>query len=633
MQLERLVAFDFETSGEDHAYALQPWRALTNKAWATSLVTVEKPSKAEPYVVKGGLNPTKEMMREMLVDAIDNDKRLVGWNTVFDIGWLIAYGLEDLVMKAKWLDGMLLWKHVAVEPEYSVKAGGKKTFGLKTCVAQLWPEHANYEENVDFHNTDPEARALLHEYNIRDSLFTLRASKHWWAQMTDAQQRAALYEADALPLAASADVRGILIDTLAANELASRLYHEGRELMYELQSEGVTEEIVRSPTKLSDLMFNVWKLQPLKVKTSKITSKTTKSTDAETLYELGLSDTRPDKVQRFRDALTNRTKFALKPIASVAYNGDYKTHPQAKVFGTYSGRMTYGSKQLDKSKRPQRVLQTGFALHQEKRGEEYRSIIIAPRGYTIMEFDASGQEFRWMAIASEDETMLKLCLPGEDPHSFMGAAISKRDYRGLIAAVKAGEKPAKGHRQVGKVANLSLQYRTSPPKLRSVARVQYDIPMELKEAEDIRETYLKTYKGVPSYWARQIHTTQETSYVETFAGRRVQVGGNWGTHGWSMGSTAINYRIQGTGADQKFLALSVIKPYLTTIGAHFAWDLHDGLYFYVPDHMVERAAVEIKAMLDNLPYQEAWGFTPPIPLPWDAKYGASWGTLKEYDFN
>jgi hypothetical protein len=32
----------------------------------------------------------------------------------------------------------------------------------------------------------------------------------------------------------------------------------------------------------------------------------------------------------------------------------------------------------------------------------------------------------------------------------------------------------------------------------------------------------------------------------------------------------------------------------------------------------------------QLPYREAWGFTPPIPLPWDCKYGGGWGALKEW---
>ena len=97
-----------------------------------------------------------------------------------------------------------------------------------------------------------------------------------------------------------------------------------------------------------------------------------------------------------------------------------------------------------------------------------------------------------------------------------------------------------------------------------------------------------------------------------------------------MGSTSINYRIQGTGADQKYLALAVLKPYLNRIGAYFAWDLHDGIYLYVPDDKVKQAAHDIRYLLANLPYERAWGFSPPIDLPWDCKFGKSWGALKEW---
>jgi DNA polymerase I-like protein with 3'-5' exonuclease and polymerase domains len=156
--------------------------------------------------------------------------------------------------------------------------------------------------------------------------------------------------------------------------------------------------------------------------------------------------------------------------------------------------------------------------------------------------------------------------------------------------------------------------------------------MELAEAETIRDTYLNTYTGVPGYWERQIRQTQKLGYVETFAGRRVQVKGDWnGDFAWSMGSTAINYRIQGTFAEQKYLALSVLKPYCVKHGIIFFLDYHDGLLFFVPERLAEKAAVEMKAKLDNLPYKKAWDFTPPIPLNWDAKIGSSWGDLVDIE--
>lgn len=311
--------------------------------------------------------------------------------------------------------------------------------------------------------------------------------------------------------------------------------------------------------------------------------------------------------------------------------------PDGHIFVTgNTGRMTVDSKQG----RGKTAAQIGFALHQMKRGKEFREIVCtsepdewAPEGYDIVEFDAAGQEFRWMAIASGDPTMLNLCQDGEDAHSYMGSRIVGTDYRQLVIDNANGDKGAVQNRYLGKFANLSLQYRTSAKKLRVKARTDYDIPLEMPEAYRIHKTYQDTYPGVPGYWERQIAIVKQLGYVETFGGNRVKIEGDWnGGWGWSMGSTAINYRIQGTGADQKHLAMAVIKDYLRAIGGRFLFDLHDGLYLLIPTVIRPKAVIEMKRMLDNLPYQQAWGFTPPIPMPWDCKVGHAWGRLKEVKF-
>lgn len=629
------IAFDFETSGTLPEYALQPWRVKTGDAWATSLVTVTK----EPKVVGGGLAPTKGMMRQFLEQALDEKRRILGWNTVFDIQWLLAYGFEKEVFAAKWLDGMLLWRHFYIEPEYETARGKRFSYGLKNAVAKFLPEHAGYEKDIDFHNPDPEVRKELHLYNVKDTLFTYRIAEMIWDALTEQQQRCALLEAASLPMVARANLEGMKIDMLAVHELQQALDDVVAEKMVLLRPLGVTEETVASPMKLASFLYDEMKYPVLKENKSKLTGKVTRSTDKEVLHELAFDHPVARTIKEVREARGNKVKFADNPLEAATYNGDGRARPQGIVFGTYSGRLTYASSMggTGKGKR-----QTGFAIHQMKGIRSafdtmYRSVVIAPPGYTIMEFDASGQEYRWMAIASGDTTMLTLCEPGEDAHSFMGARINEVDYQTLMRQQhdpdKAIKTLAKSMRQLGKVGNLSLQYRTSARKLRVVARVQYNIPMEMPQANLIRATYLKAYPRVPEYWARQINLTKKQGYVETFAGRRVRVEGDWdGSFGWSMASTSINYRIQGTGADQKYLALAVLKDYLVEIGAYFAWDLHDGIYLYVPDHRVDEAAHRIKDILDNLPYEKAWGFSPPIPMPFDCKYGGSWGTLREYDY-
>jgi DNA polymerase I-like protein with 3'-5' exonuclease and polymerase domains len=896
----QVIGFDVETSGTKPEYALQPWRVATGDAWVTSFVW--RYYKDGEWLVVSKLFPSKDDMRAMLEFAIREQRSIVGWFVQFDIQWLIAYGLEDLVFRVFWLDGYLLWKHYDVDPEYDIARARKRSYSLKTCVREFLPEFAGYEEEIDFHSTDPDELKKLAEYNEMDVALTITLAKRWFNLLTPAQLQAAVIEAHSIPHVALANLRGLPIDIIAAAELQAHLNSEAAYALRELEPYGATEKVLASSKQLGELMFGKWGLEPV-VKTATGAN----STGKETLHELALVDVRAEIVKAFRDANGNRTKFADTPLASALYNGDGCAHPQARMFGTYSGRMTYSSDQPAREVNPKTGkernvdLPTGFALHQIKRGPEYRSILCAPLGYRMVEFDAASQEFRWMAVASGDETMLGLCQPGEDAHSFMGAAIARVDYRELIRRVHTGDKVAKAQRQLGKIANLcmaagtqvltdrgpcsiehvraddlvwdgqdfvshdgvvcsgykvvvnydsltatpehkvlvdgdwveirdaarhgwriepalgegwprqfrstvrivdglvrrtlseiggalcsgalrlwseegrqsavhgngalgavqgvryapaphvqrpidlrdsgrqdvaeacermvstlqqsirqvlpqlrrawdrvslclrqggggvgqgasstphlqttghrpsgqrrplrawqlalgyataepcephkawvydivncgprhrfaangkivhnSLQYRTSAKKLLFVARVQYGLNMTIEEAQDICDTYHRTYPGVRQYWARQIDQTQQTGYVETFAGRRVTVLGDWGgALGWSMGSTSINYRIQGTGADQKYLAMAALAPVVRNMGGRFAFDLHDGLIFYVKEDIPLDTIMEMRAVLDSIDYEEAWGFKSPVPMPWDAKWGFSYGTLEE----
>jgi DNA polymerase-1 len=358
--------------------------------------------------------------------------------------------------------------------------------------------------------------------------------------------------------------------------------------------------MVRSPKQLAELMYDVWKLPVLKETTGGKTGVKNRSTDKEVLYELAFMDPRCKLLRDYREALNLDTKFAQSPLISAEYNGDGRTRPSAIMFGTYTGRMTYASSQgKNKDKR-----QTGFALHQIKRGSEYRGILQAPPGYTIVEFDAAGQEYRWMATLSGDPNMMQLCQPGEDPHAFMGARIVGKDYRALQLGAKVKDSQDEKDRYLGKFANLSAQYRTGVKTLRVRARVDYEIPIELPQAQLIWRTYRNTYTQVPAYWDRAIALAKQQGYAETLAGRRVALVGDWGGNlSWKMESTALNYPVQGTGGDQKYLALKVLKDFLIPLGCYFMKDFHDGLYWFVPDNIVDRVIVEGKRLLDNLPYR------------------------------
>jgi DNA polymerase I-like protein with 3'-5' exonuclease and polymerase domains len=189
---------------------------------------------------------------------------------------------------------------------------------------------------------------------------------------------------------------------------------------------------------------------------------------------------------------------------------------------------------------------------------------------------------------------------------------------------------AKQYRTVGKFCNLSYSYRVGAKKATSQARAKHGMDVDEGYIAGTQRVYKASYPGVKRYWQRQINVCRQQGYAETLAGRRVQLRGNWqGPQAWSLESTAINFPIQGTGADQKYLALKCLHPVTMKYGAHFYYELHDGLFFIIPKEHTAQALPEMRQVLDNLPYTHAWGYTPRIPLPWDCKVGDSWGSMKE----
>ena len=627
----KLVAFDVETRGTEMGYGLQPFRARTGEAWLTMCAMVD--DQDEVSLMK----PTAATLRRWLKECDENGVTIVGWNTPFDMAWLIAMGLREEVFACKWLDAMLLWKHLTSTPEWTGLA--PKSYGLKNAVALHYPDEAGYEKDINFETDDPSELTSLAEYNVKDAAFTLRLALHFLQRLNKAQKRNALIEAACLPMVAESYVQGIVMDHSAAQDLAKKLTDDANVAMVTLKvttQDDVDETVLASPTKLRKLLFKDWGLTPVKE-----TKKGADSTDRDALSQLSVVDSRAGLLNDFREAKGNRTKFAEGTINALDYNGDGRARPSAKVFGTYTGRMTYGSSILrGKDQKP-----TGVALHQWKRDAAFRRLIKAPEGYTLMEFDFAGQEFRWMAVLSNDQTMIEKCQPGEDAHSYMGGRVANISYRDMLQGIAEGDPKIKAMRQLGKVANLGLGYRTSAKTLRNVARVQHKLNISDIEAKAVWSTYRTTYPGVLEYWENQTKNAKLDGYVDTIAGRRVHVGegSTWSIHDydehgvsfskhdntWASESTAINFPIQGSGADQKYLALAVLKDYLKQVDGKFYFELHDGLFVIIPDHYAEKALHQIKYLLSNLPYKKAWGVDLPVMFPVDAKHGKTWGDLKE----
>jgi len=624
-----ITAFDVETGGREDLFALQPFRTRTGDAWLNSaaLAWVEDGDLITDHVRE----PTPEELAEWL--ETQAGKYVVCWNASFDIAWLLVLdelrpelGIRAKVFAINWLDGMLLYRHAINAPRY--REEGRMSLGLKEAVAQFFPDEAGYEEGVNYNPTTEAEWATLLRYNERDCAFTLRIVILLMGVLPKEVVRNAFIEARCLPLVADTKINGLKINAEKASELSGVLQGARNVALVQLaMQEGMFDwqKIIASPKQLRELLYTTWGLP-----VAHLTPTGEPSTDKEALTILGLLDERANLIYTVRESQTRMTKFCEGALDSVAYNGDGYARPDFRVFGTYTGRGTYSSKVgKGKAERP-----SGIAIHQWVNDPAYRSIIEVEEGWTLIEADFAGQEYRWMAVESKDRTMLAMCAPGEDAHSFMASRIRLTLSYDWIKANREDDPAAKKIRKLGKVGNLSCQYRTGPNTLRKVAAVQHGVALSFPEASEITQAYRVTYPGVPRYWSRQIQFAKQHGYVKTIAGRRVQLGpySEWPMDDrWKHESTSLNFPIQGVGADQKYLALLVARNYLPTVDGRFLMELHDGMFFKVPTVHAERAARELRKLLSNLPYRRAWGLDGDLPVmfPVDVKMGPHWGALKE----
>jgi len=644
------IGFDIETSGDKPEYALQPFRALTGIGWPTVAAFCREDK--DPLAL---MRPQAEKLRSILRGINEKKITLVGWNVAFDAAWLIALGLEEEVFAAQWLDGMLLWRHAVVEPEgEDVPQNKRKSYSLEAAMHEFYPDDAGFKEFTDFHTKDPEELKKLAHRCGQDTLWSLRLAGKFWNMLNDRQQRAALIEARCIPQVALTNVRGIKMSSMAADALGIRLEEVARSTKEKLMETNPEIDGVNlgSPKQLAELLFDVWGLPCEKMtKGTEKNPEGNRSTDKEVLFDLAALDPKARLLRSVRESLNCKAKYAVATVKSLEYNGDGFARPNAKIFSTYTSRMTYSSTQeadveyaktktdrktkevTEEVKTKRGTLQVGVALHQWRRGAEYRRLIEAPEGFDVLELDFAGQEFRWMAVASGDETMLSLCAPGQDAHSYMGAQIAQMNYHELIRLVHEDNAEANIKRKLGKFANLSFQYRVGPKTATAKARVEYELDVDETFIKQILSTYKAAFPGVVQYWQRSITQSRQLGYAETFAGRRVQLNGNWGNkrESWKLESTAINYPIQGTGGDQKYLALAVARNMLPKYGGRVYYELHDGLFFIIPKAKTETAAHELRHALSNLPYKAAWGTDLPIQFPVDGKIGRSWGDLKGFE--
>ena len=636
----RLSALDIETEATDpsmklHA-ALQPWRLRQGKARITSIALARSNDTVDQIENNG--DPVR--WRGQLIDLISSiDEPTYAHNALFDLAWMIANTqpdrmgpIHEVIKRVQWRDTSLLtkWLINGQLPETI-----RFSYSLANLVATFLPEHPmtpfflKMKSEGVAPGDNPEYWKLRGEM---DAILTRALAVKLQGKLPVEQRTGFLTEQACLVPVANSWIVGIRVDR---EQLAKNDKHFLQVRAEAAAKLGIDTDIFTSTKRLPDLLFRQWGMPVIKK-----TPTGNPACDADTIkwlaYQMREQDNGPmaeklELIIKAKQAATLHSKYVKSLTEALAHTGDGYIYPAPRIFGTYTGRFTYSSttKGRDFSEDKGKQFKTSMAMHQIPRKDKMiRSSLLPPPGYVIYEADASGQESRLMAIRSGDETMITIFSKGLNFHSMSGASIIGLDYTDFQASYEAEGNEGGYHteqRQLGKLMNLSCNFRIGGKALANKAYPEYDTYMTIPTGIFLVNTFARSYPGVPRYWEDVIWESRQQGYTVTFGGRRYKLT-DWSTHRWITESSAINVPIQGAGADMKEIAIK--ETFEKVPEAIFVLDLHDANFFFVPESQASELHVRLDAALNDIDYSKYWGFKLPITLPYESKRGRTFAEVK-----
>lgn len=274
-------------------------------------------------------------------------------------------------------------------------------------------------------------------------------------------------------------------------------------------------------------------------------------------------------------------------------------------------------------------------LQQVGRDPEIRELFRAEPGKSLVIADYSAIEMRIIAQLSRDKTLIQAFKEGIDVHKFTASRISGKPL----------DEITKEERQASKASNFGLIYGMTGKTLQLYAETGYGVKMTLEEAQQIRESFFKTYPDIEKWHRKQMRLVSEKGFsdywtykfgqgfvkekrpsVRTLSGRLrvwpVEKSASSTLKKVGAVTEAFNTPDQGTGADIIKLALALLYEELVVknIDAAIIGCVHDEILLEVSS---KSAGIAQKVLESNM-LKAAQSLMPNTPLEIEAHIGDSW---------
>lgn len=356
-----------------------------------------------------------------------------------------------------------------------------------------------------------------------------------------------------------------------------------------------------SPTQLSHLLFDVYKLKPLDK-----TPKGKYSTNESVLKRLNHPLCR--HILDNREASKNLSTFIDKWRGRLV-NG--RIHPSFKIHGTVTGRPSCEEPNLQQTPRDSRI----------------RAIIDAPKEWVLLDVDYSQIELRIAAELSQDPTLLDAYKKGLDVHTI------------TVQRIFGIQKPSSDERTKGKAVNFGFLFGMYWKKFIDYARDNYNQTFTPLEAQKVHSGFFEIYTGLQPWHKKQKALARSQGYVISKIGRKRRlpdaIKDIHGEYDYKVGEAerqAINSPVQSLASDINLLAAIEIDMAIDNDYCQIVGTVHDSILIVVREDKLDYVAHRVKNIMEDPKIlKEVFKVKLKVPLVAEAKVGA-WSKGEKYEF-
>ena len=239
-------------------------------------------------------------------------------------------------------------------------------------------------------------------------------------------------------------------------------------------------------------------------------------------------------------------------------------------------------------------------LQQVPRDEQFRSAVVAPKGWKLLDSDFSQMELRLAAVVAGDENMMQAFKDGKDLHTATAEAIGC-------------------DRQIAKSANFGLLYGSGAKGLSNYA-AGMGVRLPEAEATKIRAAWLKEYSGIARWHKKLSNLSDRTSGMTDLripeTNMRRFLPGDF-----NRLTIRANSPVQGAGAAILKCALGTLWTHLRNSDeAKLCAAIHDELLLLVRDEYVEKWQQLLKDAMESA--ERKW--LKDVPAIAEVQVGDTW---------